>query len=191
MAWDGTGLQVPDSTLNFAFCGRAAGKFGLGGFPLMRLTALVEGGTRTLLDVTVGSWKQSEKDQALLCRALRPGMLLLADRGSNGVPLACAAAATGAHLSWRTSTDRLPPVLHLLPDGTYLSMATGQNERARLARWPRHRRGIPPQAQGPGIAGDRSHRHRPHRRPAQPHHPAPADHHTARPRAMPRPIGGL
>lgn len=149
VAWDGTGLQVPDSPENLSFCGRAAGKFGLGGFPLMRLTALVECGTRTLIDAIVGPWKQSEKDQPLLlCRALRPGMLVLADRGSKGVPLACSAAATGAHLLWRTSIDRLPPVLHLLPDGTYLSMATSQNERARLARWTRHRRGVPPQAQG-------------------------------------------
>lgn len=149
VAWDGTGLQVPDSPENLIFCGRTAGKFGLGGFPLMRLTALVECGTRALIDVVVGPWKQSEKDQALLlCRALHPGMLLLADRGSKGVPLACAAATTGAHLLWRTSTDRLPPVLHLLPDGSYLSMATSQNEHARLARWTRHRRGIPPQAQG-------------------------------------------
>ncbi|WP_053729787.1 IS4 family transposase [Streptomyces sp. WM6378] len=149
VAWDGTGLQVPDSPENLAVCGRAAGKFGLGGFPLMWLTVLVECGTRTLIDAIIGPWKQSEKDQALLlCRALRPGMLVLADRGSKGVPLACAAAATGAHLLWRTSTDRLPPVLHLLPDGTYLSMATSQNERARLARWTRHRQGVPPQAQG-------------------------------------------
>ncbi|MGW1076594.1 IS4 family transposase [Streptomyces sp. NPDC002537] len=152
VAWDGTGLQVPDSPENLQFCGRASGKYGLGGFPLMRLTALVECGTRALIDVIARPWKQSEGDQArLLCRALRPGMLLLADRGSKGVPLTCAAAATGAHLLWRTSMDRLPPVLHLLPDGTYLSMATGQNERARLARWTRHRRGVPPQVQGVAL----------------------------------------
>lgn len=149
VAWDSTGLQVPDSLENRADCGSGRGQYGLGGFPLVRLTALVECGTRALIDVVVGPWTQSEKDQCMvLCRALRPGMLLLADRGSKGVPLACAAAATGAHLLWRTSIDRLPPVLHQLPDGTYLSMATSQNERARLARWTRHRRGIPPQAQG-------------------------------------------
>ncbi len=58
-------------------------------------------------------------------RALRPGMLLLADRGSKGFALARSAAATGAQLLWRMSADPQPPVLHPLPDGTYLSMSTG------------------------------------------------------------------
>lgn len=179
VAWDGTGLQVPDTLENRADCGSGRGQYGLGGFPLVRPTALVQCGTRALIDVVVGPWTQSKKHQCMvLCRALRPGMLLPADRGSKGVPLACAAAATGAHLLWRTSIDRLPPVLHQLPDGTYLSMATSQNQRASGTTDtppPRH----PTAGPGPGTAGDRGDHHRPHRRRTQPQLRTPAGHHTA------------
>ncbi|MEV6332368.1 hypothetical protein [Streptomyces sp. NPDC051909] len=46
------------------------------------------------------------------------------------------------------SADLQPPVLHALPDGTYLSMSTGINERDRLRRWTPHRRTIAPQISG-------------------------------------------
>jgi transposase IS4-like protein len=133
VAWDGTSVHVPDSEANRAYCGRHSGANGTGGFPLMRLSALVECGTRTLIDAVIGPWTQSAQAQCgLLCRALEPGMLLLADRGSKGHALTRAAAATGAHLLWRISADLQPPVLHRLPDGTYLSMST-PNQRARPA----------------------------------------------------------
>lgn len=89
----------------------------------------------------------------MLCRALRPGMMLLADRGSKGFALARSAAATGTQLLWRMSADLQPPVLHALPDGTYLPMSTGTNERDRLRRWTRHRRTPPPQITGVAICG--------------------------------------
>jgi hypothetical protein len=115
VAWDGTGILVADSEQNRAYCGRHAGANGVGGFPLMRLPALVECGTRALIDAVAGPWTQSEEAQCqVLCRALQPGMLLLADRGSKGFLLARAAAATGAQLLWRISADLQPPVLHPL-----------------------------------------------------------------------------
>ncbi|MEZ0096412.1 IS4 family transposase, partial [Streptacidiphilus sp. EB129] len=152
VAWDGTAIHVADSAANAAYCGRVVGTNGTGGFPLIRLSALVECGTRALIDAVAGPWKQPEQEQArVLCRALRPGMLLMADRASKGFELTRTTAATGAHLLWRISSDRVPPVLWPLPDGTYLSMATAPNERARLARWARHRRGVPPQVEGVTI----------------------------------------
>lgn len=152
VAWDGTGILVADSAQNRAYCGRHAGANGVGGFPLMRLSALVECGTRALIDAVVGPWTQAEEAQCqILCRALQPGMLLLADRGSKGHALAQAAAATGAQLLWRISADLQPPVVHQLPDGTYLSMSTGTNARDRLRRWSRHQRTIAPQIAGVAI----------------------------------------
>ncbi|MFE3003477.1 IS4 family transposase, partial [Nocardia sp. NPDC059246] len=152
VAWDGTSVHVADSAANRAYCGRHSGANGTGGFPLMRLSALVECGTRALIDAVIGPFTQSEEAQCgLLCRALAPGMLLLADRGSKGHTLTRAAAATGAQLLWRISADLQPPVLDRLPDGTYLSMSTGTNERDRLRRWSRHRRTPPPQVDGVTI----------------------------------------
>lgn len=152
VAWDSTGILVADSEANRSYCGRHTGKNGAGGYPLMRVSALVECGTRALIDAVLGPWTQAEEAQCtLLCRALGPGMLVLADRGSKGFALARAAAATGAQLVWRMSADLQPPVVHPLSDGTYLSMSTGTNERDRLRRWTRHRRTPPPQITGVAI----------------------------------------
>ncbi|GAA2974345.1 IS4 family transposase [Streptomyces enissocaesilis] len=152
VAWDSTGVLVADSEANRSYCGRAAGRNGVCGFPMIRLSALVECGTRALVDAVLGPWTQSEESQCtVLCRTLKPGMLLLADRGSKGFALARSAAATGAQLLWRMSADLQPPVLHALPEGTYLSMSTGINERDRLRRWTRHRRTIAPQISGVAI----------------------------------------
>lgn len=131
VTWDGTSILVSDSEANRSYCGRVSATNGVAGFPLVRLSALVECGTRTLIDAVLGPWSQAEESQCtVLCRALEPDMLLLADRGSKGFALAWSAAATGAQLLWRMSADLQPPVLHTLPDGTYLSMSTGTNERA-------------------------------------------------------------
>ena len=152
VAWDSTGILVADSEANRSYCGRPSGRNGVCGFPMIRLSALVECGTRALIDAVLGPWTQAEESQCtMLCRALKPGMLVLADRGSKGFTLARSAAATGAQLLWRMSADLQPPVLHALPDGTYLSMSTGTNERDRLRRWSRHRRTAPPQIAGVAI----------------------------------------
>lgn len=106
VAWDSTGILVADSEANQSYCGRATGRNGVCGFPMIRLSALVECGTRALIDAVLGLWTQSEESQCtVLCRALKPGMLLLADRGSKGFALARSAAATGAQLLWRMSAD--------------------------------------------------------------------------------------
>ncbi|MEU5108740.1 MULTISPECIES: hypothetical protein [unclassified Streptomyces] len=83
---------------------------------MIRLSALVECGTRALIDAALGPWTQAEESQCTaLCRVLRPGMLLLADRGSKGFALARSAAATCAQLLRRMSAD-LPACRTLSPD---------------------------------------------------------------------------
>jgi hypothetical protein len=136
VAWDGTSLPVADTAANAAFFGRYAGKHGAGGFPAARLTALVECGTRAVIDAVDAAVATHERIQVLtLCRSLRPGMLLLADRGFEGFPQIAAAAATGAQLLWRLPGYRALPVLHVLPDGSYLSLATDVASRRKLDRW--------------------------------------------------------
>src|SRR3984957_14316731 len=118
VAWDGTSLAVPDSPAAAAAFGRpGAGKrhpAARGGepgaqFPRARLVALAACGTRALLGAAVGPVRgRGSGEAALACgllACLRPGRLLLADRGFYGYRLWTAAAGTGAHLLWRVKDD--------------------------------------------------------------------------------------
>ncbi|MCG0284837.1 transposase [Streptomyces sp. PSAA01] len=137
VAWDGTCLEVPDSPRNVAHFRRHAARTSRpAGYPQLRLTALVECGTRALIDAVFGSQSYTELPQArCLLAALRPGMLLLADRGYDGFEALRDAAATGADLLWRVQARRLLPVIRPLPDGTHLILVTDRRSADRLAKW--------------------------------------------------------
>ncbi|WP_331730040.1 hypothetical protein OHV05_35460 (plasmid) [Kitasatospora sp. NBC_00070] len=135
VAWDGTTLKVADSPANAAFFGyyqarRAAT------YPLVRLTPLVECGSRALVDPVTGPITDSEKSQdRQLCVALQPGMPHLADRGSAGLELMRQAAGTGAHLLWRINTGRVLPAVEVLDGGSWLSMVSTPTGPNQLVRW--------------------------------------------------------
>ncbi|MBB4935478.1 hypothetical protein F4561_006372 [Lipingzhangella halophila] len=57
-----------------------------------------------------------------LARCLRPGMLLLADRGFATAPLVAALAAPGAQLLIRRKNGRRLPALATLADGSFLAL---------------------------------------------------------------------
>ena len=101
-AWDGTTLDVPDEAVNRAAFGKPGASRGEAAFPQVRLTALVEVGTRVPLAWTQGPYRESETAQARrLHDRLGPGQLLLADHGYLGRDHWEQAAATGAELLWR------------------------------------------------------------------------------------------
>jgi hypothetical protein len=126
-ALDGTISSVADSPANASrFVKQRGGPTGGGSYPGLRLVALVACGTRTLIDAAFGPTSLGEIGYALrLVRSLRPGMLLLADRGLSSAALVEAIHDTGAHLlvRARTATANGPrlPVAHALPDGSWLS----------------------------------------------------------------------
>ena len=128
-AWDGTGLDAADTPAN-------AEAFGVtqGGNPQLRLLALVECGTRAVIDAVFdGVSKASEQKLARrLLRALCPGMLLLADRNFPGHQLWGMAAATGADLAWRIKKNQVFVPLSVLPDGSFLSVMPTPAENVRL-----------------------------------------------------------
>lgn len=201
VAWDGTTLEVADSAANAAFFGyyRARRE---STYPLLRLTALVECGTRALVDAVAGPVSTSEKSQAQqLCAALLPSMLHLADRGSDGLELMLQAARTGAHLLWRVNAGRLLPAIEVLDDGSWLSMVSTSTGRNQLVRWVHRdrRRGVAAQAQGVAVrvieaditVTDRATRHHPFQQPAPGHHAAgpPALPGPGARRALPRALG--
>lgn len=153
VAWDGTTLEVADSAANAAFFGYYRARRA-STYPLVRLTALVECGTRALVDAVAGPAADSEKSQAQqLCGALRPGMLHFADRGSDGLDLMRQAACSGADLLWRIGASRVLPAIEVLDDGSWLSMVSTPTGRNQLVRWVHRdrRRGVPPQVRGIAV----------------------------------------
>lgn len=135
MAWDGVQLETADSAANAGAFGYPPGRRGPAGYPVVRLAALVECGTRALHQVAFGPYATSEK---ALCQRLLgdlcEGMLLLADRGLDGYELWGQARAGGAHLLWRARSARILPPLVWLADGSYLSVLPGRPGPAHPVR---------------------------------------------------------
>jgi hypothetical protein len=134
VAVDGAVLDVPDTADNEARFGRAGSGRGegRGAFPQVRLVGLGECGTHAVFAVAMDSFGTAEKTLAeRLLPSLRPGMLMLADRGFLSIDLWRQAARTGAHLLWRASASFTLPVIKVLPDGSYLSKLTPSTTAAR------------------------------------------------------------
>jgi hypothetical protein len=137
MAIDGTTLAAADSPANSAGLGRPRSAPGRGptGYPLARVVVLVEAGTHVVADAAVDGYGVKERVLAeRLAGSLRPGMLVLADRGLPGTHLWTQLAATGADLLWRVPRIWKLPVEQVLPDGSWISTVHGG--RGRSVRAP-------------------------------------------------------
>ena len=131
VAWDGTTLKLPASPENKAWAGRWKKT---AHYPRARLVVLAACGTRCLLGAVPGPSSQGERKLAAgLLDRLRPGMLLLADRGFYSWDLWNAAAGTRAHLLWRVQGGLHLPAVRELPDGSYLSRI--EDRRAKDNRY--------------------------------------------------------
>jgi hypothetical protein len=134
VAIDGATLDVPDTADNDQRFGRAGSSRGegRGAFPQVRLVGLGECGTHAVFAVAMDAYSTAEKSLAeRLVPVLRPGMLMLADRGFTSIDLWRRAVATGAHLLWRARASFSLPVLEVLPDGSYLSRLVPSTTAAR------------------------------------------------------------
>ena len=121
-AWDGTTVQVPDNAGNSASFGKKAHKGGVGPFPLVQLLMLVACGSRAVIDAVFDGIGVGEASLAgRLTGSLKPGMLLLADRGFTSYALWCDSAGTGAQLLWRIRRDVRLHISRILPDGSALA----------------------------------------------------------------------
>lgn len=124
-AIDGTTFDLPDTKTNVAAFGRPP-RSGRGeqdvGYPQIRMVALVECGTHAVFAAATAALRTGEHALARqVFGSLRPGMLLLADRGFFGVDLWRTAVATGSDLLWRVRKDVVLPMVEQLPDGSYLT----------------------------------------------------------------------
>ncbi|MFG2668632.1 IS4 family transposase [Streptomyces sp. NPDC048387] len=134
VAVDGTSFDLPDTEANAGFFGRpGSGRGqGRGAWPQARLAVLAECGTHAVFAAATSPLAVAEHSLIpRLLPALRPGMLLLADRGVTGFELWQAAAATGADLLWRVRKNVVLPVLTALGDGSYLSEIVASADRRR------------------------------------------------------------
>ncbi|MCX4759344.1 IS4 family transposase [Kitasatospora purpeofusca] len=122
VAVDGTLLPVPDAPANLAVFTKQRCNNGSGGYPQIRLTALVACGTRAVVGAVFGPATTGELEYAgRLAGDLRAGMLLLGDRNFAAADLLNRLAATGADLLVRCKSGRrLPPVARC-GDGSFLA----------------------------------------------------------------------
>ncbi len=123
---DGSSLDVADTPENDKAFGRQEGSRGRSAFPKLRFVSLIESGTRVLFGAVCGPYggrkSTSEMDLAWeVIKALKKGMLCLADRYYVGFQFWQAAAATGSQLLWRAKRDLILVPERWLPDGSYLS----------------------------------------------------------------------
>lgn len=134
---DSSTLDVPDTPFNDAVFGRPTNNKAPGPFPQVRIMALAENGTKALIDAAIEGYCVDERTVARrILPSLRPDMLVLADRGFPGYHLWADAAATGAHLAWRTPASFGLPPLQTLPDGTYLSQLNPPHQKGKPAPPP-------------------------------------------------------
>ena len=124
VAVDGTHLHVPDGPAITGHCPKRTGKrAGLEfGYPLLRLLALIECGTRAVLAAAFGPEATGELPYAQrLLATLDPAMLLLADAGFDAAGFLRDITTTGAQFLVRSTALRCPTRCQQLPDGSYLA----------------------------------------------------------------------
>jgi hypothetical protein len=123
VAIDATTLHVPDTVRIGARYAKRVGERLAFGYPLLRLSVLVECGTRAVIGAVFGPEADGEATHARrLLGKLTAGMLLLADAGYDSWELLRDIAATEAHYLCRSGARRTPLILRVLPDGSYLSV---------------------------------------------------------------------
>jgi hypothetical protein len=132
---DGSTLDVADEQANAAAFGRPGASRGASAFPQVRFVGLVENGTHALFGTRMGRLDTGEITLAReVLRALRPGMLCLADRYFYGFALWNQARATGADLVWRVKKNLKLPCEKRLSDGSYLSRLYASDKDRRHDR---------------------------------------------------------
>jgi len=125
VAFDGCS-SLKAAGANRSWLGKIRHRMGWAGYPMVALMALVETGTRGLLGAVFGPTSTGETTYARqLIGLLNEGMLVLADRGFDTNTFLQAVAGTKAQLLVRAKSTRRPPVLAVLPDGSWLTRIAG------------------------------------------------------------------
>ena len=124
VAFDGCRtIKVPDTGRNRDWLGKMNAALGETGYPVIQLMTLAETGTRALLGAAFGTTAEGEIAWARrLLHLLDETMLVLMDRGFYAGEFLREVAATGAQFLIRLASNRRPPLLAHLPDGSVLAV---------------------------------------------------------------------
>lgn len=122
MAIDGTKEDVADTPENARAFGRHTSARGVSAFPQLLGVYLVECGTHAIVDAGFWPCHTSERVGAhRLLRSVRPGMLVMWDRGFHAYDLIVAVRQRRAHLLGRLPAHVHPQPVRTLADGSYLA----------------------------------------------------------------------
>lgn len=132
MAIDSTLENVPDTFANDLTFDRPSGPWGSGSWPQVRGVYLQECGTHLIVDATFGGYRSSEQRLAFaLLRKIKPGMLVLLDRGLSHALLVQVIRTLGAHVLGRLSSNMVATYVRQLCDGTYLAYLSAKDARSK------------------------------------------------------------
>jgi hypothetical protein len=184
VAFDGTTFTVPDTEENDEQFGRPTSGRGDGraAYPQVQAACLVELGTHAVFDARLEPYEVSENrliDEML--SALRPGMLVLADRGVYSFWRWFRAADAGADLLWRVKSNLILRPVERLADGSYIAEVIPPKHASQI------RTGSGPQAMATlrnlaigHLENGRAHQHRRRLQAPRPgRHPDPRNPRTA------------
>lgn len=123
VAIDAASMHVPQALHLVGRYAKRSGDKLTFGYPLLRLSVLVECGTRAVIGAVFGPEADGESTHARrLLDKMTTGMLVLADAGYDCWDLLRDIAATDAHYLCRSGARRTPLILRELSDGSYLSV---------------------------------------------------------------------
>ncbi|MHA6761830.1 IS4 family transposase [Streptacidiphilus sp. PAMC 29251] len=135
-ALDATLLDLADTPENERAFGRPTAVHGTSAYPQAKVMAMVECGSRAVVDAVVGGYRDAEAELALdLVESAGPGTLVLGDRNFMGTRLWSAFREGGAQLLWRLKKNVARSECRELGDGSYLAVVgTDSKRRAELRR---------------------------------------------------------
>ena len=127
VAFDGcSSAKAPDRPRVCEWLGKIRHRYGEEGYPMLRIMALCETGTRALPGAVFGPVANCETSYAeQLLHLLDGTMLLLDDRGFDADDFLAKIAATGAQILVRLNSRRAPARWAVLDDGPYLTRING------------------------------------------------------------------
>jgi hypothetical protein len=138
VAFDGCkSIKAADTEANRGWLKKLTSRLGTTGYPAVMLMSLVETGTRGILAAAFGSCMGTGNGEVSyatrLLDAIKPGMLVLGDRGFDADKLLAGIAGRGAQFLIRLKSTRRPQVLEYLDDGSFRSVIAGVQVRVICA----------------------------------------------------------
>ena len=122
MVLDGTTEDVADTPANAAAFGRHHNNRGPAAFPQVKGVYLVECGTHAIVDAGFWPYHTSERVGGFrLLRSIKPGMLVMWDRGFHDYDMLVQVRQRGGHVLSRLPAHVKPTMVQPLADGSYLA----------------------------------------------------------------------